>query len=605
VSDNDVRLRVRVETQGSAQRTASELERINQAMLETSQAAQNVRREADQAAQSLRDAASAQGELERAQRQAQAQKTLESLKRDPFGALGDLVAKVPVLKDFAPLVNILTVAKEFQDLFVQIRDTTTVLQNLGGAIRALTAAAGLAAVTVGLLVFAYYQVTQAARDQAQAFNELLDAYRSVLDEIAGGATRQDIEATIEKLRFRRELEQAFLDEQVQAYETFFNDIRTAFEERLGVIGTLIAKVLDPFIRLFDAREEALASQIDKSRQKIEQLEAQERAYTRALEKGLTQRNDARKAEEALAQAQENLASSAGPASSALERQSEALRAAEQAQREAEARAQRAAQAQQRYAESVAQAANAYADATAQARRNLAQARQDARTSLARDLADQAIKLQEDIANARTRALDQEAQALRAQQDRIAALRRRAQQQEEDAIRARDFLALDRLARETQRELDEEGERASQERRERQIAYDQQLRDLQIAAQRERQARQIAYQRQLQDALTNYQRELQQAAIARAQALRNAQEALRRELELNAQFYAQREALARASISGGSPQTGASPSPFAVGGGGARMGSRTFVNNFNISGANDARGVQLAIERALGNLGVAR
>jgi hypothetical protein len=430
-----------------------------------------------------------------------------------------------------------------------IGDTIEGLGELKGVIGQLGpagAVAGIALVALGLVIADF---AKGAQEQADAINEAIEASRSVMDEIAGGATKDDIQEQIEQLQFRRELEKQVLAESQQAYADFVQGIRDAFGPFAGIVEGIV-KIIDP-------REEALATQIEQSNKLIGESEAKEGAYNKALEKGLTAKADAKQAEEELEKARDDAAKEA-------EKQA---RDAETAQKKQQADQDKAAAEQERAAEQLAAKQEQIQDKQYQA----AQKYGDALVDIAAKSADEATKLalaarlkevdnrrafDQDIldmsldfhASEREEAIarqEEEAADLRTHAAKLAAIRDNALSEETDLLRQRDFLGATKVRERANAQIEMENKAfidASQEKLRLQKQEDaQQLRELDKA----RRDRLSQLQRANEEARIQYKRDLdaqretrriaeREAANARDRELRSANEMARALLGINQQ-----------------------------------------------------------------------
>lgn len=402
-------------------------------------------------------------------------------------------------------------------------DAADGVQQLASAAVSMGPAGIAAAAAVVLVVAVMGDLAAAAQEQADAINESINSTRSVLDEIAGGATSDDIRENIEQLKFRAELEKSVLAESQASYQEFVDGLKQAF----GPLAGLIQGVL----QIIDPREEALHQQIETSNKLIGEAEAKERAYNDALSKGLTAKADAKQAADDLKKAQDKAARDQEASARKQEQ------AAEKAAREAEQAAKQQEQALQQQADAAAKNADAMRkinqgaiDNIADIQRKAKDAAVDGRNKLITDLNNLNQKFNDDEIGAVIKANQAEQQALKDHQRTIKDLMDRAADAEEDARENRNFLQLAQARKDAQKELNKEPEQFTQGAEDRAAAFEQErqerLRQLEIARRDRNQAygiedqeRRAGIERALRDNQINKQRQLrdQQSAYASEQA----------------------------------------------------------------------------------------
>jgi hypothetical protein len=405
-----------------------------------------------------------------------------------------------------------------------IGDAVEGVQELGGTIAQLGpvgAAAGVALVVLGAVIADF---AKGAQEQADKINEIFDAQRSVFDEIAGGATSDDIQEQIELLQFRRELEKSTLQDATEAYANYEQQIRTTF----GAFGDIILGIL----RIIDPREEALASQKAESEKAIQQSEAKERAYNDALDKGLTSKADAKKAEEDLEKSRGDTAKTAEKAQATQEKAAaDATRAAEQQAQKMQQVEEKRYQAAQKYGDAMVDVANKAADSARAALEEYKQTQADAKTSFERDLVSLTDDFQAEEREQRIARMEQEAADLRQHASKLNQIRDDAEAEETDLLRQRDFLGATRVRERANAEIEQENaallEGQQEKLRAQQAADARELREFQDA----RQKRLAQFRQQNEDARLAYQRDLQAGREAKRIAERDAALARNRELRM--------------------------------------------------------------------------
>lgn len=418
--------------------------------------------------------------------------------------------------------------------------TLTPALGAAGAGMAVFAAAALPiAAILGAAALAIKAYGDAAQEQANQFNDMIDAQRSLDDRIAEGLSTEAAEAEAASIEKRKQLELDRLAELEAAY--------ASFEAQAGSVAGTLAKIVD-------AREEALVEQINKSKEALSGYDSEINALTDAIKDGKTTASETAKTTEAATKSERDLSSARQNADTATrtarenerkaqqerdKAQQEAEQARQKAQQEAEQRAEKAANAQQQYQDAVRNATTQYKQSVQDIGTKLKQTLTDNQTSLFRDVTDIATKYRRDEYNDTLKANRSERDALTKQLRDIEDIRADARETELDALREGDFKALF-LARESgAKELRENEKTANRERSDRQRALQDAREDLLRNAQQTRSDRMLAYERQNTDARLAQSRELQQAALTRQRALQVASQGLNAELQQLGSYYQQR------------------------------------------------------------------
>lgn len=412
-----------------------------------------------------------------------------------------------------------------------IGDAVEGLQELGGTLAELGPAGALAGVAIVALGLVISDFAQAAQKQADEINTAIDSMREVADEIAGGATTEDVQESIAQLQFRRDMERDILAESTASYEAFIQGIRDAFGPLAGLVEGVL-KVIDP-------REEALNQQIETSNKLIAESEAKERAYNEALDKGLTSKADAKQAAEEQAKAQEKAAREAEQAAKKAEQEREreaaaAERAAQQLAQKQEQIEQKRYQAAQKYGDALVDIARKSSDDAAKLAQDYRYKQIDTQRGFEQDILDLTLDFQDKEYEETLKRQEEEARDLKSHSDTLMQIRDDAASEEQDLLRQRDFLGATRVREAANKRMEDENTtflKAQEEKLAIQRSEDaQQLRELDNA----RQKRLTALQRANEDALTQYKRDVdnqrqqrriaeREAAIARNRELRAAQE----------------------------------------------------------------------------------
>jgi hypothetical protein len=443
---------------------------------------------------------------------------------------------------------------------------------LPSTVKAAAGAIGFEGLAIGAalaaIALAFAEFNRQAEEQAEQLRNTFEARRSVLDEIVGGATSEDIDGQIEKLQFRRELEAQVLADSQQAYTDFIEGIR----EQFGFLAPLV----EGFVKVFDAREEELANQVKESTDIIDEATQKEKAYKSALEQGLTAKADAKQAQEDLAKAQEKAAQEAERAAEKQKREAEraaqeVARAAEKAANEARQAAERAAAAQTKYTQSVQDANRSFGQATQDIAKKAKQTSADLTKSLGRDLLDGQTKYDRDVYNLQLKTQRDDVKRLKDHARNLDSIRDEAFKSEEDARKSRNFLQIQDIranqkaqANAALRELDHAREDAGDEykaqRTDQKQALDYQQQDRRLALTRQRQDQAEAIKREFEQAVTAKKRNIETAGIAYQREQQQLAQHLTAMGNLRIQSYNQEAQMA----AGGRPSTGgfngAAPGP---------------------------------------------
>jgi hypothetical protein len=423
-----------------------------------------------------------------------------------------------------------------------IGDAIEGLQGVGSTLAELGpigAVAGVAMVALGVVISDFAAGAQKTADE---INAAIDSMRSVADEIAGGATKEDIQESIDQLQFRRDLERDILAESTQAYEDFIQGIRDAF----GVFAPLVEGI----VKIVDPREEALKSQIEESNKLIGESEAKENAYNKALEKGLTSKADAAKAEEDRQKSQEKAdrEREAAEKKAAGEREkaaNDAQRQAEQAAAKAEQIEQKRYNAAQKYGDALVDIARKSADDA----KKLAQAARfkeiDNRRAFDQDMIDLSLDFQDSEREEMIKRQDEESADLRAHALTVTGIRDNALKDETDLLRKRDFLGAALVRENANTQIENENKAFLEAQAEKAILQKQedaaQLREFDKARHERLNAlkqanaeAQIQYKRDVEAQRESRKIAQREAAIARDRELRAASEMARALLGIHTQ-----------------------------------------------------------------------
>jgi hypothetical protein len=410
----------------------------------------------------------------------------------------------------------------------------------------LASAAGFAAVllplapliiAIGAVVAVLAILKQADDQRAADLKKEAELRRAVSDEIAAGATKEDIEAEIAALKERDDLEKSTLADGKKAYDDYLNSIRNAF----GGLGRL----LEPFIKLFGAQEQQLADNVNDSQKLLDENAKKENAYQEALDRGDTAKNDAAKREEELTKSREKTAADTAKAAEKSQADQEKTIAKQQAvQEKAASDAQRLAEQQaakeQQAAEKRYQAGVKYSDALVDIAQKATDSARAALKTLKDKQADDTRAFWQDIGDLSTdfQAKEREESIKRGEEEvqdalnqtrKLSQIREEAAKNEQDALRGGDYLGATRIREQANAQMESENKTFKDQQgdkiRAQQAEDAAQLRELDQA----RHKRLAALQRANEEAQIAYRRDLENQRETRRIALREAAESRNREL----------------------------------------------------------------------------
>lgn len=383
----------------------------------------------------------------------------------------------------------------------------------------IAASVALVAVTAAIAIF-----NESTREQAEEIKRRGEEERRIAIEIADGLTTAQAEIEEQSAQKRKAQLEKTLAEDVEAYEEWAND-RSELQKRLEQVFGNEEDVLDQNIKTTEAQIKAFQSTTDE--------------YREALESGDLAANDAADAQKEAAKSAEKAAAKqkkeAEKAATTQTREAEKaatsqIKAAEDSARKAQETANKIIAANQKYAQAVD-------DINKDLNRSIRDALKDSQRAM-RDLTVDANRSQLEAgrtANDASLELNKgfHREAERAQRDNQRALKdiiKQGTRSQQDLLAARDFLALDQLSKQTQRQLEDVGSAANVEADEREIATKEARDDLKEANRIDLRERQIAFRDQrndLKQSLREQRLDLRQASNDR---LADAATALNRELE---------------------------------------------------------------------------
>lgn len=213
----------------------------------------------------------------------------------------------------------------------------------------------------------------------------------------------------------------------------------------------------------------------------------------------------------------------------------------------ESRAEREADIYGKLNDNLVKIAERAADATERTLQQLQNRRDDLARDLGRDFRDEQRKADLEALEERIKYQQQEAKSYRDHLRDLRRIREDAQAAEFDLVRNRDFTGLRDLRVETNRRLNEQNRAFIEERKERELAFAENVRDEQRQRQFERESRLLRYQDALDDAQIAADRELAQIQEKRQRELAAQQAAARQELALLNQKHRQEIVMRRDAL----------------------------------------------------------
>lgn len=180
--------------------------------------------------------------------------------------------------------------------------TTSAIGLLTPALGAQTAATVAAAAPIALFVagfaaiaIALKSLTDATAQNVDRINTFAESQRTLSDKIASGLTSEEAKKELEELNTRRKLETDTLNTLQAAYDKSTQQLKQA-----TIGGISLGNAFDNISKIVSQDEQALADQIEKSKEVYQSTEGDVQALTAALEDGSLAANDAAEAEKKLA-----------------------------------------------------------------------------------------------------------------------------------------------------------------------------------------------------------------------------------------------------------------------------------------------------------------
>lgn len=426
-------------------------------------------------------------------------------------------------------------AKQFFDGAIRdIKASTNIFQQAGlGAQRLLDIGQGADLNKASDAV----KTTKDALDKAQASFDAINVALKSTDVATNDATQA--EKKLAEARYNTA--QASIDQQVKTDADIRKLMRDGSEKQRADMAQGIQDELDSTKDLIDAQYK-LAKQFEGQPEiynqisaKIQQLQEHQTdlqhsydALTSATIKAYVASNDAAKAEEKKQQELANIGKKYADDTVKIEQEA----------------AQAKADAAKKYADQQVQIAEQAAEQAENALQKYQDDLAKLGTDLARQLSDDERKAAEERLKAQIDEQRQEAKAARDHADALRKIQRDAAKAEKQAIDDRDFARLFDIRDNTKQQIDEENERYVRDQQERQIAYNDQLADMQRAQEVERQQRIADYQQKLVDLQAAYAREQAQIDANRKKTLDKAQQAYTQEQNLLVQRYTNEQNIAQ-------------------------------------------------------------
>lgn len=438
---------------------------------------------------------------------------------------------------------------DFQDLGEGLVELKSAAPGAIEGLKGLASSVGLttpmaAALVIGLaaVAAAFALATSEAQKNADVINSTLDKRRELDKQTREGLTTNEAQARIEALKAAREDEAETLADITTAYK----DLE---RQHLGNLEVF---------RALNVEEEALSSQAGKSQAALADLDAEIAGLEERAADGSLAANDAKVAEQELAQVRETETPKAIDTAVNAERDRaremekvarEAERAAAEAAREQERiaaeqqrRAEQAAAAQQKYADGIKNANTALKQATADINTKLSQGLADNLEGMFRDVTDIATQYRRDTFDMDLKANQAERDALTEHYRDIDDIRDDALKSEQEALRDGDFKAAFLAKQAGADAIKQEQKETLRERSDRTRALGDERADLKRNSEQARSDRMLALERQNADTRTAAQRELQQATLTRTRALEMNAASYKSELAALGSFLQQRNNL---------------------------------------------------------------
>lgn len=488
------------------------------------------------------------------------------------GALGQVSEKVSVVTTVATAL-------------------TPALGATAAGIAGIAVAAAPFVIALAAVALALKSLSDQAAKEAETINAIVDAQRSVAQDIANGLTTEEAEEKLATLNAQRKAEADLLARNQQVYT-----------ENIENQGALTA-----VIKATSGAEEALTGQIANSTSLIESYDTSIAALTRATEDGSLAANDAAEAEKKLAEERSKTALGAADDAArqlqaeqkalgataeqngkrlttiederaVIEKQIEVLEASGVTSEEVSAKiaqlngqlgllgkesdfikdtaleASRQADAEKKSkkdaedaAKKAEQAQEQYTKAVQGARTAFKQAQEDIGTRFRYALIDNAEKTNRDLANLQTKfdqeEFDLDLKAKRTERDAaldqiddLRKIRENAAKDEAKALEQGNFKDLYYARLKGAEELKQDQEEFNRESQLRELRQQDALQDLQRSETRQRDARLLSYRQQNADAETARNRDSLQARTAQNRALAQASASLNAELAIRGQYW---------------------------------------------------------------------
>lgn len=486
------------------------------------------------------------------------------------------------------------------------------------AIVGAVVAAGLILIVKGL-----QSLAAASNETNEALTRAYEANRSIQEAIIEGATSEDAAEQVRKATERVKNETDNLKAAKEANDKLFADISAKYGDFFARVAALFG------LAGFSANNK----EIDTATENLKENTTAQQQWQKAIDENKFAANDAKKAAEEKAKADEDAAQESARASekaAAEKKKSEdaAARAAEQAAEKIKQAQDAIAKATENYTNKQVDIARQSAEKLADIQRSAADKRSDTTLKFDRDLVNLTEKSNVERLDALQKSARAEYQATVDTNRKLEDLRNDAIESETEATDSRNFLQAAKIRKGLEKANEDALKDAARAAEDRALAVSQEEQDRLTQLDRARQERAQAYRQEQIDNQTNLNRQLRDARIAKDRQLNEAQIAYNREIQAqqaflaqmganNAAYYAQQTSMAQAAANGGSTQAGisreASTTGISISGAGQFSGSisglRPIATNNNravtiniAAGATD-RELTAATVRALGEVGL--
>lgn len=491
-----------------------------------------------------------------------------------------------------------------------ILDATTAIADLGEqaplmANQVASAATALGpvgvgvAIAVGAITAAFVAASQSIQEEAGKIASEAEARLSFTEQAARGKlSASDVQSEIDENN--RVLEDLYSD---------LADAQTKYNSFLAEQPDVIGNAGDNLLRVFDAREDAYAAAADNIQKRIQEIESDNKVRQEAIDEGRLSADSAASSEANLTAERQKAAGATSTAASAEQdaqraqqkaqqereraaekeraaaekAQQDAQRAAEQRQKELQSAQDGISKSNTKFADTLTDLGTKFAESIEDIQRKADDTESDSRKKFGRDVSSLSLKAQDEEKKARVKSYQELEKIEKDYRKNLSDIAKQANDDEESARAGRNFLQLAEARKAQQKALDaakEDAQSAVQERvNQDKVEADERLENLKIA----RRDRKIAFdqeladnreneKRALRDAEINNDRQLEQAQIAHEREQKELQKHLNELLSVRQGFYsAEMNAASGASSAGSGINSGGSPFSTLGAAGGASKG----------------------------------